>query len=141
MTTKRDLLLRIAGLERWRDNVARVGADGAQGGSFELVAIAERVAVLERAQAAPAPRYASSETYLEAIAEQVAALERAQAEPTNRQCVAEELLDAALAGYSYEDAAARLLEVSTSLNIYNSQGRTLRAMAGVLERAAKEEAE
>jgi hypothetical protein len=141
MTTKSELERRIESLEDWRSNVARVGADGAQGGSFELTALAERVAALERAQAAPASRYASSETFLEALTEQVAALRKMQAEPTNRQCVAEALLDAALAGYSYEDAAARLLEVSTSLNIYNSQGRTLRAMADVLERAARERGE
>jgi hypothetical protein len=137
MTTKRDLLLRIAGLERWRDNVARVGADGAQGGSFELVAIAERVAVLERAQAAPAPRYASSETYLEAIAEQVAALERAQAEPTNRQCVAEEFLSAAEGGNT--SWLRHLANEQKSIHYPNYI--RLSAMAAVLERAARERGE
>ena len=141
MTSKAELEQRIEVLEDWHqkswNSINIINAD--------ITAINARLKSMagepERAQAAPAPRYASSETFLEALTEQVAALRKMQAEPTNRQCVAEALLDAALAGYSYEDAAARLLEVSTSLNIYNSQGRTLRAMAGVLERAAKEEAE
>ena len=162
MTSKAELEQRIEVLEDWHQKSwnkinaisANIGAidarlDGMIGvGSKMYTMLEARLIDLERnageperAQSAPAPRYASSETFLEALTEQVAALRKMQAEPTNRQCVAEALLDAALAGYSYEDAAARLLEVSTSLNIYNSQGRTLRAMAGVLERAAKEEAE
>jgi len=113
MTPKKELKQRIESLEDWRDNVARVGADGAQDGSFELTALTERVA----------------------------ALERAQAEPTNRQCVAEALLEAALSGNSYDNAATWLRDVANYTSIYSSYTGMLRKMADVLERAAKAETE
>jgi len=104
--------------------------------------LASREAALERAQAAPSPRYASSETFLEALTEQVAALRKMQSEPTNRQCVAEEFLETALSlGYNFKDAAQRLRDAANAASIYRSYTGILFRMADVLERAARGEGE